>query len=217
MSEDLSFKTLQLASRERGKLFRNARGELVRKQGTKWTPERWCVATVGELGEFANKLKKTFRGDFGVTIEEAKKGIVGHPACDDADVVKTDLAGELADAAIYLALLADSLNIDLAFAVQMKFNEKSREMPEPRIMLHGDGYFVEGDEWWEGEDGNVGKWFFAQTYWWQISAPWDGSFLMAIREGREDPVHLGAKQLRGATPHRLYDGLPKPNTSEEDA
>jgi len=226
MSKDLSFKALQEASRKRNKRFRNARGGLAQKPDAKWTPERWTLATMGELGEFANLLKKVLRGDFEVDLEDIKNssGLVDRCGLSDesilSDDLKTKLAFELADTAIYLGLLADSLNIDLGEAVTQKFNRQSLEMPIPRVMLHDDGYYIEGEEpedpeedneddllpWWERTDGEFARWFFSGTYWWQITKCWNGTLLYARRENTDNIDPFTAKQLRGAIPHRLWKG-----------
>jgi len=220
MSKDLSFKALQEAARKRSKYFRNAQGGLARKEGQEWTPERWTLATMGELGEFANLLKKVLRGDFKVDLEAIKNlGGVGFQDSSEDDL-KTKLAFELADTAIYLALLADSLNIDLGEAVTQKFNRRSLEMPTPRVMLLDDGYYIEGEEpeeddeneddsllpWWERTDGEFARWFFSGTYWWQITKCWNGTLLYARRENTDMIDPFTAKQLRGAIPHRLWKG-----------
>ena len=69
-----------------------------------WTPADWTVAAMGELGEFANLLKKRRRGQ---------------------DVSTEVLAKELADTVTYLDFVAHSLGIDLGEATRQKFNEVS--------------------------------------------------------------------------------------------
>ena len=95
----LNFKTLRIANVERCREFF--------KTCADWTHADWMTATIGELGELANVLKKVKRGD--LTIEEARPM----------------LEKEIADVQAYLDLLAASLNIDLALATVNKFNEVS--------------------------------------------------------------------------------------------
>jgi|TARA_Y100000310_G_scaffold132889_1_gene131841 NTP pyrophosphatase (non-canonical NTP hydrolase) len=71
---------------------------------------QWSNATLGELGEAANIIKKIERGDF--TLEEAR------PA----------LAKEFADVAIYLDLLSWQAGVNLGEAVRSKFNEVSERI-----------------------------------------------------------------------------------------
>jgi len=72
-----------------------------------WIPAQWMNALVGEIGEAANFIKKVDRGDS--TIDETRN----------------DIAKELADAQMYLDLLAYKLDIDLSQATADKFNEVS--------------------------------------------------------------------------------------------
>lgn len=75
-----------------------------------WTPAHWMQATVGELGELANLLKKVDRGDFGL------------------DEVLPDVRRELADVQTYLDILALKLGVDLGAATIDKFNEVSERI-----------------------------------------------------------------------------------------
>jgi NTP pyrophosphatase (non-canonical NTP hydrolase) len=59
------------------------------------------MAAVGELGEMGNKLKKQLRGEY---------------------IDGKEIAWELADAIIYLDLLATHLQINLAEVLREKFN-----------------------------------------------------------------------------------------------
>jgi NTP pyrophosphatase (non-canonical NTP hydrolase) len=92
--------------------FRNAKGELAHKIGSNdhWTLADWMNATMGELGEAANILKKVRRGD--LTMAEA------HLA----------LSKELADVMIYLDILACVAGVNLGDAVVDKFNEVSERV-----------------------------------------------------------------------------------------
>jgi NTP pyrophosphatase (non-canonical NTP hydrolase) len=72
-------------------------------EGTSWSPT-WATAVAGEVGEACNFIKKRRRGE---------------------EVATNDIGKELADAVIYLDLLAWNLGLDLGKAVTDKFNEVS--------------------------------------------------------------------------------------------
>jgi len=69
-----------------------------------WSPNDWAVAVAGEVGEACNKLKKRRRGE---------------------KIPLKDIADEIADAVIYLDLLAARIGVNLGKAVVSKFNEVS--------------------------------------------------------------------------------------------
>ena len=69
-----------------------------------WSPTDWACAVAGEVGEACNLIKKARRGE---PIERAA------------------VAAELADAVIYLDLLAARLDIDLGRAIASTFNGTS--------------------------------------------------------------------------------------------
>lgn len=71
-----------------------------------WSPCDWATAIAGEVGELCNLIKKTRRGEV---------------------VSRRRLEEELADAVIYLDLLAACLNIDLELSIVTKFNKVSRK------------------------------------------------------------------------------------------
>jgi NTP pyrophosphatase (non-canonical NTP hydrolase) len=84
-----------------------------------WSPTDWGTAVAGEVGEALNLVKKLRRGE---PIE--------HRA----------IAVEIADAVIYLDLLAARLGIDLGQAIAFKFNRvseqrgaKQRIFPDPAV------------------------------------------------------------------------------------
>jgi NTP pyrophosphatase (non-canonical NTP hydrolase) len=106
---NLSFKTLTEANNKRLPLFKNSKGLPAHSKpdGSDWSHAEWLQAVIGELGEYANIMKKVQRGD--MTMEEAKPSI----------------EKELADVMTYFAILAQQLNIDLGQAVEDKFNEVS--------------------------------------------------------------------------------------------
>lgn len=74
-------------------------------QVPEWSPTDWGCAIAGEVGEACNHLKKLRRGEC-IPIKA--------------------IADELADAVIYIDLLASRLGIDLGAAIVDKFNEVSR-------------------------------------------------------------------------------------------
>lgn len=91
-----------------------------------WSPERWLVATSGELGEVSNALKKLFRIEDDIAnISDADRQLSTR---DDA--IKK-IAEECADTFIYLNLFAARLGIDLASEVVAKFNATSQRYGFP--------------------------------------------------------------------------------------
>ena len=88
-----------------------------------WSVSDWMVATVGELVEAANVLKK---------LNRERDGIKGNTA--SATVLREQLARELADTFIYLDLLSQALGIDLESAVRRTFDAKSREIGYPHLI-----------------------------------------------------------------------------------
>lgn len=114
----LSFDVLRQANLERQVEFKNAQGE--RAGCENWSLNDWMVGLVGEVGETANLLKKIHRGDF--TVDYALEW--------------KDLAGELADIAIYLDLLAARCNVDLGEAIALKFNQKSAQVDSAVRLNH---------------------------------------------------------------------------------
>ena len=83
-----------------------------------WTVSDWFTATVGELGEAGNLIKK---------LNRIRDNLVGNQGdFKQTDVVVTKIGEEIADTVIYLDLLAQRLNIDLEEVVRMKFNEVSK-------------------------------------------------------------------------------------------
>jgi NTP pyrophosphatase (non-canonical NTP hydrolase) len=93
----LTFDGLREACLNRQSMFKELCGH--------WTISDWMLALTGEVGEAANIIKKTLRGDF--TLEQAR----------------TDIGKELADIQIYLAIVAIVLGIDLGDGTVEKFNE----------------------------------------------------------------------------------------------
>jgi len=125
MTDGLTFNTLRGGNLARLSHFKNRKGEFSHKKGlATWTIADWIVATVGELGEFANLYKKVTRGD--LTFEEAKE----------------ELANELADVQTYLDLLAARCEINLGEATIKKFNEVSVRVGAPVELAADDWHYT---------------------------------------------------------------------------
>ena len=112
----LSFNTLREANKQRIKSSKFQKCE------DTWTLAHWMQATVGELGELANLLKKVDRGDF--TLDEAR----------------VEIAKEFADVQTYLDIMALKAGVNLGRATIDKFNEVSNRIGS-RI------YIGEDDDW----------------------------------------------------------------------
>lgn len=85
-----------------------------------WSLSDWFTATMGELGEAANVAKK---------LNRERDGIAGNSQSQEE--LRSDLADEIADIAIYLDILAASEGIDLAAAITRKFNLTSVKVGFP--------------------------------------------------------------------------------------
>jgi NTP pyrophosphatase (non-canonical NTP hydrolase) len=82
-----------------------------------WSLSDWTTATLGELGEAANVVKK---------LNRIRDGIPGN---DDTEAtLRAKLRSELADTFIYLDLLAQAAGVDLIEAVRTTFNAKSDKL-----------------------------------------------------------------------------------------
>ena len=108
---DLTFKRLSEANAVRA-LERNRDGVMV------WTPTQWALGMFGECGEACNIVKKLNR------IECGDPGTREHEGTE----LFEHLVNELADIVIYADLLAQRLNLDLATAVRLKFNDTSAKL-----------------------------------------------------------------------------------------
>lgn len=86
-----------------------------------WTLSDWMTATLGELGEAANIIKKLNRHRDGIQEPIPEKEL------------RSMLADELADAYIYLDLIFQAAGIDKDYAVERKFKKTSEKIgyPEP--------------------------------------------------------------------------------------
>lgn len=133
----LSFKTLTEANNKRLPLFKNSKGLPAHSKpdGSDWSHAEWLQAVIGELGEYANIMKKVQRGD--LTMEEAKPSI----------------EKELADVQTYFSILAQQLNIDLGQAVEDKFNEVSKRV-ECDVFIENDKVVTKSQDslTWKGSE-----------------------------------------------------------------
>lgn len=111
-NSSLTFDTLRKANTARIPEFKNSKGLPAHSKpdGSDWSPAQWLQAVIGELGEYANVMKKVERGD--LTFDE----------------VKPLIEKELADVMTYLDLLAFRVCVDLSKAVEQKFNEVSERV-----------------------------------------------------------------------------------------
>lgn len=75
-----------------------------------WSLSDWMTATLGELGEAANIIKK---------LNRVRDGIPGNK--ETPQQLQADLAMELADAAIYLDLLVQAAGLDMVAICNAKF------------------------------------------------------------------------------------------------
>ncbi|WP_156421275.1 hypothetical protein [Aureimonas sp. AU40] len=82
-----------------------------------WSLSDWMTATLGELGEAANVVKK---------LNRVRDGIPGNDRTEAQ--LRQDLSDELADAFIYLDLMAQAAGVDLPKAVRDKFDRTSAKI-----------------------------------------------------------------------------------------
>lgn len=82
-----------------------------------WTLSDWLTATVGELGEAANVVKKMNRNRDGVRGNKETEAML-----------REKLAGELADVFIYLNLLMVAAGLAPVTIIRDTFNRKSEEI-----------------------------------------------------------------------------------------
>lgn len=82
-----------------------------------WSTSDWMTATVGELGEAANLVKK---------LNRERDGVPGNT--QSKEQLECELARELADTFIYLDLMVQSMGFDLSDIVPRVFAAKSREI-----------------------------------------------------------------------------------------
>lgn len=82
-----------------------------------WSTSDWMTATMGELGEAANVVKK---------LNRVRDGVPGNK--QTADQLFEQLRKELGDVFVYLDLMAQSLGFNIADAAAEVFNAKSAEI-----------------------------------------------------------------------------------------
>lgn len=82
-----------------------------------WTLSEWMVALTGEVGEAANVIKK---------LNRIRDSIPGNRESEAE--LRQALQDEIADAAIYLDLLAQAAGFDLETAVERKFEMTSKKI-----------------------------------------------------------------------------------------
>lgn len=86
-----------------------------------WSLSDWMTATMGELGEAANYVKK---------LNRVRDGVRGN---DKAEAeLRQGLAKEIADTFIYLDLMAQAAGLSLEEIVQDKFGETSMKIGYPQ-------------------------------------------------------------------------------------
>ena len=85
-----------------------------------WSTSDWLTATVGELGEAANVIKK---------LNRVRDGVPGNKQTPDQ--LRDMLRKELGDVFVYLDLLSQSLGFNIADAATEVFNAKSAEIGYP--------------------------------------------------------------------------------------
>lgn len=82
-----------------------------------WSLSDWTTATLGELGEAANIVKK---------LNRVRDGIPGNAETEDE--LRQKLADEIADTAIYLDLMAQAAGFDLETIRDAKFDKTSTKI-----------------------------------------------------------------------------------------
>jgi len=95
-----------------------------------WNLSDWMTATLGELGEAANVVKK---------LNRYRDGIILRYQTETEAELRQMLADEIADAAIYLDLLAQAAGFDLEIIREAKFQKTNK-----KIGYIGDGLDVHG-------------------------------------------------------------------------
>lgn len=85
-----------------------------------WSASDWMTASMGELGEPANVVKK---------LNRYRDGINGNKEAEN--VLRDKLRREIGDTFVYLDLMAQALGFSLADAAVEVFNAKSEEIGYP--------------------------------------------------------------------------------------
>lgn len=82
-----------------------------------WSLSDWMTATLGELGEASNVLKK---------LNRVRDGIPGNK--ETPEELRAMFADEMADTFIYLDLLSQAAGVDLPQAIRSKFERTSQKI-----------------------------------------------------------------------------------------
>lgn len=90
-----------------------------------WSLSDWFTATLGELGEAANIAKK---------LNRVRDGIPGNK--ESPEELQVALRHEIADAFIYLDLLAQSAGFQIEDAVIEKFNITSEKIGYANVLFN---------------------------------------------------------------------------------
>jgi NTP pyrophosphatase (non-canonical NTP hydrolase) len=85
-----------------------------------WSTSDWITATMGELGEAANVVKK---------LNRYRDGVPGNKVSEAE--LRDQLRKEIGDVFVYLDLMAQSLGFSIADAAAEVFNSKSAEIGYP--------------------------------------------------------------------------------------
>lgn len=130
MLNSLTFEHLSITSLSRAKRWHGSRENITRTIPgygmLGWSLSDWMTATLGELGEASNKIKK---------LNRVRDGMIGNKEGETEASLRADLAGELADVAIYLDLMAQAAGIDLGTEIVAKFNETSAKHNFPERLV----------------------------------------------------------------------------------
>jgi NTP pyrophosphatase (non-canonical NTP hydrolase) len=85
-----------------------------------WSTSDWMTATMGELGEAANVVKK---------LNRYRDGVPGNKVSEAE--LRDQLRKEIGDVFVYLDLMAQSLGFSIADAAAEVFNAKSADIGYP--------------------------------------------------------------------------------------
>lgn len=85
-----------------------------------WSTSDWITATMGELGEAANVVKK---------LNRYRDGVPGNKVSEAE--LRDQLRKEIGDVFVYLDLMSQSLGFSIADAAAEVFNAKSVEIGYP--------------------------------------------------------------------------------------
>src|SRR5947209_8016969 len=90
---------------------------------TGWSLSDWMTATLGELGEAANIVKK---------LNRVRDGVPGNKETE-ADL-RAKLKREVGDTFVYLDLMAQAAGFTIEEAAREVFNSKSNEIGYPAVL-----------------------------------------------------------------------------------